>query len=208
MSPKITIGFLVVLALLAGVVFALERFNVGQPQATDAAGNEQIRVFEFDDRQVTRFTARVGQQSVDFERTDDIVWNISDTEEAADRITITSILVGMGQLRGTKRVEDASANLAEFGLASPRMEARAEMEDGTMYALLIGDRSPIGTNVYARTADSDEAFLMANTIPTSLERLVQQPRQPPTATPFPTVTPAPATSTPAPAPDSTPTPGS
>jgi hypothetical protein len=77
------------------------------------------------------------------------------------------------------------------------------MDDGTTYRLDLGIKTPVQTGTYARTADSPTIYVIADQFVTDLERLVSDPKEPPTptplpATPTPAVTPTPAT-TPTPA---------
>ncbi len=204
MNPRITIGVLAVLVVLAALVFGLERLDPGQSQAQGASKDEQLTIFQFDDDQVTAFTGRLGDRTVRLEKVDESAWRIAETGEPANRFQLTSVLVSMSQMRGTKRAESAP-NLAEFGLAEPRLEATVELENGETHTLQIGDRSPIGTNVYAKKPGSDEVFVIGSTFAQNVERLINEPKEPPTPTPRPTGTPTPE---PSPTPEGTPKPGS
>lgn len=186
MSSKVTLGFVGAFALLAALVFGLERFNVGQPRAqgADSAKQEELAVFQFDDQQVSAFEARSGEKAVRFVRDGD-TWKIEGREEPANRVTLSSVLVRMSQLKGTRRIGEGSADLKDFGLVEPKVQAVAEVGDGTTHTLLFGTRSPVGSGVYAKRPDSGEVFLVANQLAGDIERLVNEPTEPPPATPKP-----------------------
>jgi hypothetical protein len=185
MNPKVTLGFVAVLALLAALVVGLERFNVGQPQSTDTTKEQEFTVFEFDDQKVKSFVGRVGERTVRFEKDSESNWKIAETGEPANRISLSSLLIRMSQLNGTQRVGDPGGDLQSFGLAAPRLEATAELDDGSKHTLQMGDNPPVGTGVYGKKADSSEVFVIAATLSSDLERLVNDPREPPTPTPRP-----------------------
>lgn len=200
MNPRITLGFVVVLALLAGAVVGLDRFKIGQPSGTPTP-TEQVDVFKFDDSKVTAVTLKSGDKSVRFVKQGDN-WTIADSSDPANRISLTSLLIRMSSLTGTARVTDAS-DLSSFGLDNPKDEATAELDDGTKPDLLIGNKTPVGTGVYAKKADAADVFVIATQFQTDLERLVSDPKEPPTPTPIaspsavaPSASPPPATPTP------------
>lgn len=205
MNGRVTLGFLAALALLAGLVFGLERSGVGQAPAKDAAKDEELTVFQFDDRKATALTVRSGEKAVRFEKSGEQDWKIAETGEAANRITVTNYLIRLGQLKGTRRIAEG-ADLKSFGLAEPKSEATAEIEGAEPATLQLGDRTPVGTGVYARKGGTDQVFIVATALATDLERLVAEPKEVPTPVPttaVPTAPPAPegpatGTSTPTP----------
>lgn len=189
MSSKITLGFLAALALLAVLVLGLERFNVGQPPDTAAAKDQELAMFQFDDRTATAFVVRSGDKTVRLEK-DGESWKIAESGEPANRLSISSLLIRLASLKGTKRVGDTGGDLAQFGLAEPKLEATVELADGTKPQLLLGDRTPTGSGVYAKKPDAPDVFVVATQIASDLERLAADPKEP--ATPTPVASPSPA----------------
>jgi hypothetical protein len=90
-------------------------------------------------------------------------------------------------------------DLARYGLAPARIEARVIMKDGTAYGLLIGNATSDGSLYYATyTGETSRVFLVEPSLGLSLQNLLDQPPfEIPTPTPAPTETPAP-TATPTP----------
>ena len=190
MNTRVTAAIVGAFALLAALVFGLERFKVGQPAGTSPTPDASLQVFQFDDRQVTAVTARAGERTVAFAKTDD-VWTIQENGRPANRSILSSLLIRMAGLRGTRRVE--ATDLAQFGLAEPRTEVTATLQDGSVHALQLGGPNPTGTGTYARKPDGSDVFLIATTFAGDVERLVTSPEEPPTPTPAPkpAVTPSP-----------------
>ena len=74
----------------------------------------------------------------------------------------------------------------------------AQMDDGTRYQLDLGGKTPVQTGTYAKKPDAADVYVIADQFGNDLERLLGDPKEPPTPTPVP-ATPVPAT-TPTPAP--------
>jgi hypothetical protein len=193
MNYRVTIGFLVAVVAMAGLVFGLDKVQVGQSQAqataTSVAGQE-LQLFQFEDSKVNAFELRNGDKTVRVEKDSDGTWKVSGTGEPANRTSFTSLIIRMSTLKGTRRVEQAQ-NLKDFGLEAPKESAVAELDDGTKNALDLGDKTPVQTGVYAKKTDASDVFVIATQFQTDLERLVNDPKEPPTPTPRP-ATPTPA----------------
>ena len=202
MNYRVTIGFLLAVVVMAGLVFGLDKVQVGQSQAqataTSAAGQE-LQIFEFDDSKVNAFELRNADKTVRVEKDSDGNWKVAGTSDPANKSSFTSLIIRMSTLKGTRRV-DSSSSLADFGLEQPKASAKAELDDGSTYQLDLGDKTPVATGLYAKKADASDVFIIVTQFQTDLERLVNDPKEPPTPTP------RPATPTPAVTPESTPTP--
>jgi hypothetical protein len=205
MNPRVTLGFVAAVVILAALVFGLDKFNVGQGQAqanataTSAAG-EELQIFQFDDKQVNAFEIHMGDKSARVEKQDDN-WTVAGTGDPANKSSFTSLIIRMSQLKGTRRVEGAS-DLSQFGLAPPRQTATAQLADGSKFELDLGNATPVATGTYAKKFDAADVFVVPTQFSSDLERLVNDPKEPPTPTPRP-ATPTPAVS---PEPEATATP--
>jgi hypothetical protein len=204
MNYRITIGFLIAVIVMAGLVFGLDKVQTGQTQAqataTSVAGQD-LQVFQFDDSKVNAFELRNGDTTVRVEKNSDGNWIVAGSGDPANRSSFTSLIIRMSTLKGTRHL-DASANLADYGLDQPKESAKAFLDDSSTYELDLGDKTPVATGIYAKKADAPDVFVIATQFQTDLERLVNDPKEPPTPTPRP-ATPTPAV---APGADTTPTP--
>lgn len=204
MNLRVTIGFLVVAIVLGGLVYGLDKFNIGPTPTANATSTavagQDLQVFSFDDAKVTAFELHQGDKSVRIEKKED-AWTIAGSGDPANRISFNSLLVRMSQIRATRRVESGT-DLKQFGLDPSKDSAIAELGDGTRYELLMGDKTPVQTGTYAKKGDAPDVFVIADQFVSDLERLITDPKEPPTPTPrpaVPTVDPATLT-TPTPAP--------
>ena len=206
MNYRVTIGFLAAALVLAVLVFGLDKFNVGPTPTANANATatttaaQQPQIFSFDDSKVTAFELHEGDKSVRIEKQGDS-WVIAGTSDPANKSSFTSLIVRMSQLKATRAVTDPGTDMSQYGLDPPKASAVAELDDGTKNELDIGSKTPVQTGTYAKKADAPDIYVIADQFGTDLERLVDNPVEPPTPTP------APPTSTPAATESGTPTPG-
>jgi Domain of unknown function (DUF4340) len=177
----------VVAIVLGGLVFGLDKFNIGpsasaNATATSTAG-QNLQVFQFDDSKVTAVELHQGDKSVRVEKSEDS-WKVAGTGEPASRASFSSLLARMGQLKATRRV-DSPGDLSQYGLDPAKDSIIAELSDGSRYELQTGSKTPVATGTYVKSAAGPEVFVIADQFVTDLERLVNDPKEPPTPTPRP-----------------------
>ena len=189
MSYRVTLGFLVAAAVLALLVFGLDKFNIGPTVAANTSATstttaaQQPQIFSFDDSQVNAFELHQGSQSVRVQKQGGN-WVLADTGNAANTISFNSLVTRMASLKATRGV-DNPGDLSQYGLDSPKDSAIAFLSDGTQYQLVLGNKTPVQTGTYAKRADTADVFVIADQFQSDLERLVSNPNQPPTPTPVP-----------------------
>ena len=66
-------------------------------------------------------------------------------------------------------IDDNPADLAEYGLAQPRIEV-AFKAGGKEHKLLIGRKTPAGTDLYAKLGDQPRVFLIPSFVDTSFNK--------------------------------------
>jgi hypothetical protein len=207
MNYRVTIGFLAAALVLTALVVGLDKFNIGPTAANKAnatattTASQQPQIFSFDDTKVTAFEVRQADKSVRIDKQSD-VWVIAGSGEPANRTSFSSLIVRMSQLKATRVVDNPGTDLSQYGLEPPKDAAIATLDDGTSYQLDLGSKTPVQTGTYARKTGDPTIYVIADQFVTDLERLINDPKEPPTPTPRP-ATPTPG---PSPAADTTPTP--
>jgi Domain of unknown function (DUF4340) len=203
MNFRVTVGFLAAAAVLAVLVVGLDKFNIGPTATANANATstttaaQQPQIFSFDDTKVTAFELHQGDQSARIEKQGDN-WVVAATGDPANQASFTSLIVRMSQLKATRGVDNPGTDLSQYGLDTPKESAIAELNDGTKYELDLGTKTPVQTGTYAKKSDAADIYVIADQFSSDLERLVADPKQPPTPTPVP------PTNTPAPTPEGTP----
>jgi len=151
---------------------------------------------------VNAFELHQADKSVRVEKQPD-GWIVAGTTDQANKSSFTSLIIRMSTLKATQAVADPGTDLSQFGLDTPKESAVARLEDGTSYEVDLGGKTPVQTGTYAKKADAADIYVIADQFSTDLERLITDPKEPPTPTPVPP-SPIPAVS---PEPAGTPAPG-
>lgn len=213
MNPRVTIGFLIVLAVLGGVVYFSELRNSpatpstvpGAPPGADKDKEDpNLVVLTIDDKEIVRieYLTGAGRTTVGKDGDD---WRLQPSGELAERFRVNSLLARLALLKANRRIAQPGDDLAVYGLVSPEMVVRLWRRDDMLYELIIGGKTPNEAGTYARRPGDNAIFIIPNTIAQDIEKMVTEPPvAPPTPTPRPTesVTPTPFVldSTPTPAP--------
>ena len=89
-------------------------------------------------------------------------WTIVQPAPApTDQATVSGITSNLASMEIQRVIEENPGDVAEFGLATPRVEV-AFKAGGQQHRLQIGQKTPAGTDVYARLADQKRVFLVSS----------------------------------------------
>src|ERR1700682_5112561 len=197
MNVRVTIGFLAVALVMGVLVVGLDKFNIGPTSAAQAnatattTASQQPQLFQFDDQKVSSFELHQADKVVRIEKKGENTWMVAGTTDLANRSSFSSLISRMSQLKATRGADNPGTDLSQYGLAPPRGSVVAELDDGTRYELILGAKTPVQTGTYAKKADAAEIYVIADQFGTDLDRLINDPKEPPTPTPLPaTATPA------------------
>jgi hypothetical protein len=136
---------------------AEERDNVFEGVTADDIEELEIRS---EDEETTRLTKSDGQ------------WRIVEPVTAdADADELSTIATTLADLEIQSVVEEEAPDLQRFGLEPARIDVgfRTAGQD-EMQRLLIGDRTPTGSDIYARTPDSRRVFLVSSFIDSTFNK--------------------------------------
>jgi uncharacterized protein DUF4340 len=206
MNFRLTGILIIFLAALGGVVWYSELRDKGSSDSTGAASDKtgQTQLQKFDDKDARQLVVVKGDQRVQVDRPDGTTWVLQPSGQNADSVRVSSVLFRLSSLQATKKVADAATDLSQYGLDAPPMSVTTTVADGTVYAVLLGSKSPTEAGTYARKADETTVYLVSSQLGTDLERLITDP---PIERPTPTPAPIPPPPSPAASPEPAPTPG-
>ena len=77
----------------------------------------------------------------------------------ADQAAVSGITSNLSSVEIQRVIDENAADLKEFGLAEPRVEV-AFKANGKQLRLQLGQKTPSGTDVYAKLADAKKVFLV------------------------------------------------
>jgi uncharacterized protein DUF4340 len=97
-------------------------------------------------------------------------WTIVQPAPAAtDQAAVSGITSNLASLEIQRVIDENPADVAEFGLATPRVEVSFKA-NGQQHRLQIGQKSPTGTDQYARLADQKRVFLISSSLDSTFNR--------------------------------------
>jgi hypothetical protein len=124
------------------------------------------KVFTVEAEKIEEITVRseAGDQTR-LQKSGDKGWQIvAPTSAQPDPAEISGLTSNLSTLEVQQVVDENAPDLKEYGLAQPRIEV-AFKSGGQQHTLLIGQKTPPGTDLYAKQASSNRVFL----IPSYLE---------------------------------------
>jgi len=77
----------------------------------------------------------------------------------ADQAAVSGITSNLSSVEIQRVIDENAADLKEFGLAEPRVEVGFKA-NGKQFRLQLGQKTPSGTDVYAKLADTKKVFLV------------------------------------------------
>jgi hypothetical protein len=93
---------------------------------------------------------------------DGATWRMTDPPAPADAGEVDAMVTSLGGLELQEVVGDNVTDLAQYGLASPRITVTATVEGAPApLKLMLGDKTPDGAGVYAKTGASPRVFTVA-----------------------------------------------
>jgi hypothetical protein len=87
-----------------------------------------------------------------------------------DQEAAKSLAGAFNPLNSDKLIEDKAADIAQYGLAAPTLEAIVTKKDGKTLKLLLGDDTPTGSAVFAKLDGDPRIFTVANSTKTNIDK--------------------------------------
>lgn len=87
----------------------------------------------------------------------------------SDQGTVSGIASNLSSLEIQRVIDEKPADLKEFGLAEPRVEV-AFKSNGQQRKLQLGQKTPSGTDVYAKLAGEPKVFLISSYLDSTFNR--------------------------------------
>lgn len=97
-------------------------------------------------------------------------WQIVEPVAARpDSAEISGLTTNLSSLEIQSVVQEAASDLAEYGLAQPRVELSFK-SGGQQHTLQIGQKTPPGTDLYAKRANDNTVFLISSYLDSTFNR--------------------------------------
>lgn len=163
--------------LLALIFLALGAFYYffeikGGPKREEAAAKKD-RLWTVEAKDVEEIILRRGSETVRLRREGD-GWRLTQPVQArGDRAAADSLASTLANVRMDREIDPNPAKLADFGLERPQVEAEITVKgQAEPLGLLLGDKNPTGTFVFAKKPSSAAVVAVSDFVLTDLKKSV------------------------------------
>ena len=167
MGFKSTIALLAVLIGLGAYIYFVDR---EKPLESTTKKDKVFTGVTADDIEELEIKAEDG--AVSKLKKSDSKWSLVEPIAAeSDSGEVSSIASSVADVEIQRVVDEKPADLKPFGLDPPRLEVALRTKGQTAFKRLqVGDKTPTGGDLYARTPDSPRVFLIASFLDTTFNK--------------------------------------
>jgi Domain of unknown function (DUF4340) len=156
---KSTLILLVVFLGLLGYIYFYESRRPATPPVEEkpkAFTVQPDKIEELNVKAASGETTRLKKAAAGWEVVEPVSMTAAESE-------VNGITQGLASLEIQRVVDENPSDLAQFGLAQPKVDVafRANGQTGLTH-LLIGDKTPTGSELYAKTQDQKKVFLISS----------------------------------------------
>jgi hypothetical protein len=162
---------LLVLVVLLGALAGYIRFvESKKPEGGAAAAAPKIFTVKADD--IVELAVKSADGSRTTLRKVNGAWQITDpVATSADEAEVSGIVTNLTTIDATRTVDENPGDLAQFGLAEPRIAIGFKTADGKpSRQLLIGDKTATLGDLYAKLPNEKKVFLISNSYEAAFNR--------------------------------------
>lgn len=165
MSSKGLLVAVILLALLGGGAYWYESRK--KPEST----TKEERLFAAKSEDIQQITVEpAGGEKITVQR-DGEKWKITEPKAVpAEDSTISSMVGTLGGLNVSETIEEKPASLKDYGLDPPQVTVQLKTKNGATHRLLLGETTPTGSSVYAKTPDSPKVVALASHVKTDVTK--------------------------------------
>ena len=158
-------GLLIILVALGGYLYFVE-----SKRTPGDSGPKKEKVFSVEADKITEIAVKAesGERTTLRKSGDD--WQIvSPVTATPDKAEVAGLTTNLSSLEMQSVVDENSSDLKEYGLVDPRVQVTFKA-GGQEQTLQIGQKTPPGSDLYARRANENKVFLIASYLDTTFNR--------------------------------------
>jgi hypothetical protein len=158
------------LAVLGGLAYWSERKKSADEKKPSADESPKVMVVPEDQIKEVR-VEKPGAPPTVVAKSDAGKWQITQPQPlAADQDSINSLVNTLSSVSSDRLIEEKAANLAEFGLDNPSMQAVVVRKDGKTQKLVFGGETPTGNGFFAKAEGDPRVFTVASWVKSSIDK--------------------------------------
>ena len=161
-----TVTLVVILAGLGGYIYFVEN----RKPATSPDAKAKTFDVKADDIEELQITIADGDRST-LKKVDNR-WQLVDPVQAdADNSEVSNMASSLASLDVQRVVDEAPADLTQYGLAAPHLEVAFKVKGQTDFKRLqVGEKTPTGGDVYVKRPEEKRVFLVSSFIDDTFKR--------------------------------------
>ena len=161
-----TLILLVVALGLGGYLYFVESERPVQEE------NAKKKVFTYETDKITEVQVKSSSGTTALRKGADGSWTIVQPVQApADRNSVNDIITNLANLEEEREVDPNAADLKAYGLAEPAVDVTFQVEgDKEPKRILVGDKTPSSSHVYAKLPATNRVFLVGTSLQTAADR--------------------------------------
>ena len=135
--------------------------------------NAKKKVFSYDAAKINQVQVKSSSGEVTALRKDaNDTWTIVQPAEApADRNSVSDVVTNLANLEEERVVDENASDLKAYGLAEPRIDVTFHVDgEKEPKRILLGDKTPASTGIYAKLPSSNRVFLVGTPLDTTLDK--------------------------------------
>ena len=153
-----TIVLLAVLGGLVGYIYFVDR------ERDPAAAEAKEKAFTVSPENIEEIAIKNAAGETARVQRIDTSWQLVEPEKAdADATEVAAVTSSLASLEVQRVVDENPPDLAQYGLDPAKLDVSFRVRDSKEFQrLLVGEKTPTGGDVYAKTPDSNRVFLISS----------------------------------------------
>ena len=162
-------SLLIFTAVLGGLLAYLYFVDADRPLGDE---EEKPKVFSVEaDRIEALRIGTVAAETAELKKEGDSWMMVSPVAATADQSEVSSVTSSLASLAIQRVVDEKPENLGDYGLRDPVVEVSFKAEDDSDYRTLqLGNKTPTGSDMYAKVADEPRVFLVYGYLDSTFNR--------------------------------------
>lgn len=165
-------GLLIATVVLAALVGTLYWSNHHKPSASNVSADASPKILSLKKADISGIDIKKnGQDSVTLAKDSSGNWQITSPQPMhADQDAVSGIVATLSDLSSDRLVDAKAANLDQYGLTHPTIEADVTEKGGKTEKVLVGDTLPTGYGAYAAVAGDPRVFSIASYTKSAIDK--------------------------------------
>jgi hypothetical protein len=164
---KLLPTLVLLVVLIAGYAYARSENFFKEEAKTDPA------LFTMQGSDITGLTLVSGESQVELKKNGDSWDMVKPDAYPVQKGSVDSMAGSLAGLKVKGAIDEAPANLADFGLDKPARQVEAVLSDGSTKKLLIGNPLPVAGTTYVKTEDGAAVYEADDTALSEVEKTAE-----------------------------------